>query len=185
MAVDSSNNLYIADSGNNRIRMVNAATGIITTVAGDGSPNCNADTGVGCYGGDGGPATSAQLWDPSGVAVDSAGNLYIADTDNSVIRVVDAKTGIITTVQGSQFEYPSGIRFDGFGNLYIADVGFYTVWMLNTKSGEFTLVAGGGLSLGDGGPATSASLCEPMGVGSDSSGNLYIADTCHQRIRKV
>ena len=134
VAVDGAGNLYIADSENHRIRKVDA-TGTITTVAGSGEPG---------YSGDGGPATEAQLTWPSGVAVDGAGNLYIADSENHRIRKVDA-TGTITTVAGSgepgysgdggpateaQLTWPSGVAVDGAGNLYIADRGNHRIRIL-------------------------------------------------------
>jgi len=134
LAVDAAGNLYIADYGNNRIRKVTPG-GLITTVAGNGNSG---------YSGDNGPATGTQLFDPEGVGLDVAGNLYIADSGNRRIRMVTAATGIITTVAGS-------------GRL--------------------------GFS-GDGGPATSAQL-SPDAVAIDGVGNLYIADSYNQRIRTV
>ena len=126
MAVDADGNLYIADAGNNRIREVNLSTGVITTVAGNGTPG---------YSGDNGPATAAELV-PEGVAVDASGNLYIADSDNERIREVNHGTGVITTVAGNgtpgysgdngpataaELYYPEGVAVDASGNLYIAD----------------------------------------------------------------
>src|SRR5437762_15191 len=127
VAVDSSGNLYIADLGNERIRKVVAATGIITTVAGNGVPG---------FAGDGGAATNASLSGPAGVAVDAGGNLYIAAYSNHRIRKVDAATGIITTMAGNgnptfagdggaatsaSVYVPTGVALDASGNLYIAD----------------------------------------------------------------
>jgi sugar lactone lactonase YvrE len=195
VAVDGAGNLFIADTGNNRIRRVTAA-GIITTVAGNGVPG---------YSGDGGPATSAQVPDPLGVAVDGAGNLFIADSEHTVTKFGNSHirkvtpAGIITTVAGTTFGFSgdggpatsaqldgsSGLAVDGAGNLYIAD-------SLNNRirkvgsDGIITTVAGGGPGgLGDGGPATSAHLFEPSGVAVDGAGNLFIADTGDDRIRKV
>jgi sugar lactone lactonase YvrE len=189
VAVDASGNLYVADNLNNRIRKVSAA-GIITTVAGNGS--------IG-YSGDSGPATSAQLSTPTGVAVDASGNLYIADTNNYRIRKISA-AGIITTVAGNgtlgcsgdggpaanaQLSRPDGVAVDASGNLYIADVVCNRVWKVSA-TGIIAIVAGGGTGgLGDGGPATSAQLNQPAGVAVDASGNLYIVDTGNSRIRKV
>src|SRR5262249_29052303 len=129
VAADAAGNLFIADWGNHRVRRVDAATGVITTVAG---------SGVEGYGGDGGPATSAFLASPNGVAVDGAGNVLIADTNNQRIRRVDAVTGIITTVAGTgvvgsggdggtataaTLGGPTGVAVDAAGNLFIADTG--------------------------------------------------------------
>ena len=183
-------NLYIADTGNNRIRKLDAG-GTITTVAG---------TGARGFSGDGGPASDARLNGPYGVAPDGSGNLYIADTRNNRIRMVDAE-GTITTVAGTgttgfsgdgdpataaQLNSPSGMAVDGSGNLYIADTGNHRIRKLDAE-GTITTVAGTGTSgfNGDGGPATEAQLNDPHGVSVDGSGNLYIADTGNHRIRKV
>ena len=190
VALDGAGNLYIADLLNHRIRKVDAA-GVISTVAGAGS---TGESGGG-FGGDGGPAVAARLNFPVGVAVDGSGNLYIADTDNDRIRKVDA-AGVISTVAGggyggdggpavaAQLNWPFDVALDGAGNLYIAD------WLHNRirkvdAAGVISTVAGGGSSLGDGGPATAAQLNFPEGVAPDGAGNLYIADTYNNRIRKV
>jgi uncharacterized protein (TIGR03437 family) len=187
VAVDLAGSLYIADSGNSRIRKVSGET--ITTVAGNGS--C-------CFSGDGGPATSASLADPSAVAVDSAGNLYIADTTNYRIRKVSG--GTITTVAGNgtfgfsgdggpatgaSLNWPVGVAVDSAGDLYIADE--FNNRIRKVSGGTITTVAGNGTCCfsGDGGPATSASLSDPEGVGVDSAGDLYIADSVNWRVRKV
>ncbi len=187
VAVDSAGNLYIADWGNSRIRKVSGGT--ITTVAGNGNPG---------FSGDGGPATSASLSGPTGVAVDSADNLYIADADNSRIRKVSG--GTITTVAGNEnwgfsgdggpatsawLNAPEGVAVDSVGNLYIADTGNDRIRKVSRAT--ITTVAGNGAYRfsGDGGPATSASLDGPWGLAVDSAGNLYIADTWNNRIRKV
>jgi sugar lactone lactonase YvrE len=190
IAVDSSFNLYIADQGNNRIRKV--VGGVITTVAGTvaGNGNCASS-------GDGGPATSAQICGPSGVAVDSSFNLYIAEQFNCRIRMVSV--GVITTVAGNgncgytgdggpatsaQISNPSGVAVDSAFNLYIADQGNR---IRKVSGGVITTVAGNGncASTGDGGPATSAQICGPSGVAVDGTGNLYIADRGNNRTRKV
>ena len=164
IVVDAAGNLYIADAGNNRIRKVTAATGVIITVAGNGT------TG---YSGDGGAATSAELGNSYGVAVDAAGNLYIADNGNSRIRKVDAVTSIITTVAGNgiagytgdggaatsaELDHPQGVGVDAAGNLYIVDND--RIRKVNAATGAITTVAGSGIAgySGDGGAATSASL---------------------------
>ena len=190
VAPDGAGNLYIADSANHRIRKVDAA-GVISTVAGDGTRG---------YGGDGGPATAAQLSSPYGVAADGAGNLYIADTFNHRIRKVDA-AGVISTVAGdgtrgysgdggaataAQLRYPQGVAADGAGNLYIADRVNHRIRKVDA-AGVISTVAGDGTrgSGGDGGPATAAQLNSPRGVAPDGAGNLYIADLGNHRIRKV
>jgi hypothetical protein len=190
VAVDGIGNLLIADTFNNRIRMVTPG-GVITTVTGNGTYG---------YSGDGGPATSATLNYPSSVAVDAAGNLFIADSGNNVIRQVDP-TGAITTVAGTgtsgysgdggpatsaELAYPEGVAVDGADNLFVADSGNQRIRMV-TPGGVITTVAGNGTSgyAGDGGPATSASLTYPGGIAADPAGDLLIADTFNYRIRLV
>jgi sugar lactone lactonase YvrE len=203
VVVDLPGNLYIADTYNNRVRMVITATNIITTVAGDGTEG---------YGGDNSLATEAQLQGPTGVAIDGLGNLYIADANNNRIRKVIAATGTITTVVGSgptghasgdfsgdgglateaQLNYPSDVAVDGAGNLYIADSYNHRIRQVIGTIGVITTVVGsgptgpgnGGFS-GDGGLATAARLDFPTGVVMDGAGNLYIADNGNHRIRKV
>jgi uncharacterized protein (TIGR03437 family) len=188
LAVDVMGDFYIADR-HGRIRKV-SGSGLITTVAGGGN------NGVCCFSGDGGPATGAQLNNPSSVALDAAGDIYIADTDNNRIRKVSNK-GIITTVAGggstlgdegpatsAKLDSPSAVTLDAAGNLYIADTLNQRIRKVSTK-GTITTVAGTGIccALGDGGTATKAYLERPSGVAVDAKGNLYISDTA--RIRKV
>ncbi len=187
IAIDHSGNLYIADWGNNRIRMVNPA-GIISTVVG------SSTTG---YSGDGGPAAKASIALPNGVAVDSSGNLYIADTDNNAIRKIS--NGIITTVAGGQSGFggdgglatnarlsvPQSVAVDASGNLYIADMGNQRIRRVD-PSGVITTVAGTGTAgfSGDGGTATAAMLSAPAAVGVDASGAVYVSDVDNHRVRR-
>ena len=185
-------NLYIADYGNNVVRKV-AQNGIITTLAGNGAEG---------YSGDGAPAIRAQFNAPNGVAVDSNGSLYIADSRNSAVRKV-AANGVVTRVAGdpkgnsgcsgdggaaasATLELPEGVALDATGNIYIADYGCSVVRRV-AVDGTITTVAGNGTSgySGDGGPATSAQLRWPWSVALDATGNLYIADYYDHRVRKV
>jgi uncharacterized protein (TIGR03437 family) len=189
MAVDSAGNLYIADMKNNRIRKVTPA-GVISTVAGNGTYG---------FSGDGGPAISAMLAWPHSIAVDSAGNLYISDSLNFRVRKVNS-AGVISTFAGNgmvgnsgdggpatsaALTDPWGVAVDAAGNVFFAD------WLNNairkvTPAGIISTIVGGGTGgLGDGGPATSATLFAPTGITLDSAGNLYIADYSNNRIRKV
>jgi serine protease AprX len=175
VATDAAGNVYIADTGNKVVRKIDA-TGVITTIAGNGSDG---------YSGDGGPATAARLRGPQSVAVDNAGRVYIADTGNNVVRMVDA-TGVITTVV-AQLRSPSGVAVDIAGNLYIADTGAHVVREL-TSAGVLKVVAGtAGKSgnSGDGGPGAAAMLNQPSGVAVDPAGNVYIADTGNHVVREV
>jgi len=178
IALDASGNLYIADSGNNRIRRVDAATKIITTVAGDGTS---------AFAGDGGPATAAGLSFPSGVAVDVSGNLYIADTGNSSIRKVLGTTKIISTIVGSaDLDNPFGVVVAASGNIYIPDTNNSRVLKLDAATQKLTLVAGASFGFsGDGGPASASALKVPIGMAVDAAENLYIADSFNNRIRRV
>jgi len=188
LAVSAVGDVYIASFGNTVSRV--AVDGTITTVAGNGNAG---------YSGDGGPATSAELNSPSGLAVDASGNLYIADYSNNRVRKVAATDGTITTVAGNGTSSYSGdggpatsaqlgpgsVAVDASGNLYIADVANDRVRKVGAD-GTITTVAGNGAAwLGDGGSAASAQLNAPSGLAVDASGNLYIADTGDYRIRKV
>ncbi len=160
---DSAGIIYIADTGNHRIRRV-SLSGVITTLAG---------TGVAGYSGDGQPATTAQLNNPSGLALDGQGNLHVADAGNSRIRRVDA-AGVITTIAGgttaTRLSTPRGIVFDASGNLYIVDSGSGRLMRLTPK-GELQAVLGG--------------FYGPTGVALDASGNILVADTYHHRVVKA
>jgi len=182
VVADSSGNLFIADSSSARVRKVTPA-GIISTVAGTGYPG---------YGGDGGVATAAQLSAPAGLALDSTGDLYIADSGNQRIRKV-TPAGIISTVAGGTGTRPDGsltlpvsIAVDTAGNLYVADRSKQSVFKV-APGGTLSKFAGTGTSgfSGDGGPAVSAALSWPSGVALDAAGNLYIADSSNDRVRRV
>ncbi len=184
--------LYIADTFNNIIREVNLTTNIITTVAGI---TTNGVAQTASRSGDGGPATSATLFDPTDVALDSAGNLYIADSDNNVVRKVTASTQVITTIAGTgthgytgdngpatsaELGTPWGLALNGAGTvLYIADSDNNAIRRIDLTTGTITTFAGNGTgaSTGDNGPATSASMISPRSVVVDPSGNVFIADT--------
>src|ERR1035437_8007513 len=182
LAADQAGNLFFADQ--NTVLRLDATTGVLTRVAGNGT------TG---FSGDNGPGTSAQMYTPLGLAVDATGNLYIADLGNSRIRKVS--NGVIITVAGNgtpgfsgdngpatsaQLYGPTnvfyGIAVDSAGNLYIADNGNFRI--RKVSNGVITTVAGNGTSgfSGDNGPATSAQLSTPSGVAVDAAGNLYITD---------
>ncbi len=211
VTLDTTGNVYIADSDNNRIRKVTVSTGIITTIAGTGSS---------AYSGDNGQATSATVKIPQGVALDTSGkllqtvriliyllvsylgNVYIADTFNHVIRKVTVSTGIITTLAGTgsggyssdnvpatsaNLYDPTGLVVDSAGNVYIADYDNHRIRKVTVSTGIITTVAGTGSQNfgGDGGAATSAILYYPSGITLDAAGNIYIADSENDRIRKV
>jgi sugar lactone lactonase YvrE len=209
IATDAAGNLFIADTGNNVVRRVDASTLIITTVAGNTSILSNGRPAAG-YGGDGGPATSAQLSGPFGVFVDPAGNLLIAETGNGVIRRVDAKTQIITTVAGNQalaggfsgdngpaltaaLSAPRGLTLDAYGNLYFSEEGNYRVRMVNAVTGFITTLAGNGAFTfaGDGGPATNASLwpyltgLTTLGPGNSGDIQVLVMDGTSGRVRVI
>ncbi len=219
IVVDGAGNLYIADSLHNRIRMVCASAtsatiqgttctgaGIISTIAGNGNPS---------YTGDDGPAASATLSSPGDVALDGAGNLYIADSGNNVIRVISAATGVITTIAGSNpgiacgsksdavgdgcpatqalLNQPQGVTLDASANVYIADTSNQRIRKVTAATGDIETIAGNGFTNGngtgafngDGIAATSAELNFPYAVAFDASGNMYIPDSANQRVREV
>ncbi|HEY0758988.1 MAG TPA: FG-GAP-like repeat-containing protein [Acidisarcina sp.] len=190
-AIDGAGDLYIADGINCVVRKVDARTGIITTVAGSGTPG---------YNGDNGPATSAEIGVPAGLALDSSGNLYISDNYNGVVRKVAAGTGTITTVAGNpsatalgdngpataaMLQFPAGLVLDSSGNLYIATS--LRIRMVNVATGAITTFAGVGYfgSSGDNGPATAATLEQPVSLAIDHAGNIYLADQNASVIRKI
>ncbi len=244
VAADDAGNIYIADENNNRIRKV-SSTGIITTIAGNGTPGYSGDGGIATnaqlhnpvgicldgagiiyvadmynnairkitpsgiittiagngtnsYTGDGGAATAATLFFPTSVFVSSSNEIYISDNQNNVIRKVNI-AGIITTIVGTgtkgfsgdggaatsaTLRLPYGVTVDNLGNIFIADLGNNRVRIVNSE-GIINTYAGPGTYTGDGAAAVKATLNRPQGVATDGLGNFYIADTYNSRIRKV
>jgi len=190
VAVDSGGNLYIADSGNDRIRRVDRQ-GVIVTVAGNGTPGAHGDDG---------PARAATVKDPKAIVI--VGDvLFFADSGNNRVRQIDLRSGVISTVAGvtragsdgdggpairAALNSPRGLWVTPGGTVYIADTDNHRVRRVDTR-GTITTVAGNGVaaSAGDGGPATQASLFEPRGIAADSAGNVYIAEEIGQRIRRI
>lgn len=192
MAMDASGNFFVADYGNNRIRRVDATTGTITTMAGNG---------ISTFCGDGGPATSACL-NPVGIAFDTSGYLFVADYGNHRIRRIDTATGTITTfagngtaafcgdggpASGACLNNPHSVALDASGNLLIADRSNNRIRRVDRASGTITTVVGNGTAAfcGDGSSAASACLNFPSWVDVDGNGNLSIADRANHRIRRV
>ncbi len=200
IAVDAKGNVFVADTWNLRIRKIDAK-GVITTVAGNGHVSRLQDgIPVGSYSGDGGLATEAALGNPSGITLDSKGNLYISDTFNHRIRKL-SPNGIITTVAGTgkagfdgdggtatkaRLFFPYDVKADAKGNLYIADTQNERIRKIDAK-GIITTIAGTGQPGfdGDGDPALKAKLNIPISLDVDSKGNLYIADEQNHRIRRI
>jgi sugar lactone lactonase YvrE len=191
VAVDRRGNVYIVETDGHRVRKV-SSNGTITTIAGM--------EGKFGYSGDGGPATSARLKQPHGVAVDRTGNVYIADTVNNRVRKVSSG-GKITTFAGTgkpgfsgdggpsgraRLHGPQDVAVDARGNVYILDFHNNRVRKVSSR-GTITTVAGSGASgdSGDGGPATRASFVYPLGLAVDGKGNVYISDYGSNRVRKV
>lgn len=194
IAIDPAGNVYISDAGNNRIRKVDTY-GMITTIAG---------TGEAGFGGDGGQATSAKLNNPTGIAVDSSGNLYVADYYNNRIREI-AANGVITTVAGNgvggyngdgipgtsaELFYPLSVALDSSNHLYIGDILNYRLRKLYLSTGYIQTIAGNGTGAtsgpsGDGGDSSSATVGYVADITTDAVGNIYYADSSLQRIRKI
>lgn len=190
LAADNHGNLYVADSGNHRVRMITPA-GNIATMAGTGTPGGR---------GDGGPAREAQLDTPTGLALDAEGNLYVAERGGHRIRRIDP-AGRISTVAGdgrpgyggdggaareARLDSPAGVAVDRDGNLYIADTGNHRVRLVG-RDGVIRTIAGDGTAgfAGDGGPAHLARLNSPAAVAVDSRGRIYVADLDNGRIRRL
>jgi trimeric autotransporter adhesin len=190
VAVDSSGNFYIADTENNRIRVVNTQQSAITVATVQIQPGqieTVAGSGFTGYSGNGGPALDAMLNSPFGVAVDGSGDIYIADTYNGWVREVENSTGIINNVAATKvINQPTALSLDPNDNLFIADPVSQVIW--EVTGGNISVVAGTlnhSGSSGDGGPATDAKLNGPFGVAVDSNDDIYIADSNNNVIRCV
>jgi len=183
VAVDSAGNVYVADRYNHRIRKI-TPSGVVSTLAGSGVGGFADGTG-----------TAAKFNYPTGVAVDSAGNLYVADQYFQRIRKITA-SGVVSTLAGSwsgyadgtgtaaQFNYPAGVAVDSAGNVYVADTENHRIRKI-TPSGVVSTLAGSGSSGFADGTGTTAKFIRPFGVAVDSAGNVYVADTWNHRIRKI
>jgi gliding motility-associated-like protein len=184
IAVDVAGNVYVADVSNNLIRKISPA-GLVTTLAGSGL-NGSAD----------GPGATATFSNPSGLAVDGAGNIYVADLSNNLIRKI-TPGGIVTTLAGSglsgaqdgigraaSFSQPYGLAVDGTGNIYVADWGNNLIRKI-TPAGVVTTIAGSGHPGSADGIGSAASFYKPFGLALDESGNIYVADTNNELIREV
>jgi len=192
---DARGDLLFSDNSN--VRMVTTASNIVN-VAGRGEPG---------YSGDGGPATAAGLMKPKGLAIDTAGNIFIADYDDNRVRKIN-RAGIITTYAGNGYKEdpgfgafygdggpatdaelsgPTGLAIDGAGNLFIADYNNHCVRRVDAATGKMSTVAGSAVNgySGDGGPATAAKFVSVAGIAVDASGNLYICDPVNNRVRMV
>jgi sugar lactone lactonase YvrE len=193
LAIDANSNLLVADQSNNRIRKIDLSSGLITTIAGNGESG---------YNGDGVLGPDAALAGPSGLALDSEENLYIADTFSSRIRKIDRKTGLIETILGGIGVYqfvagenesseslsrPYALAIDASGRLFITDSDNHLIRVWDTQKKKMSLLAGIGKAefSGDGGNPASSSLNYPFGVAVDGRGHVYIADTFSHRIRVV
>jgi len=193
LARDPAGNLYFVELNSNRLRMIEAHTGIIRTVAGGGAEG---------FSGDGGPAAAAKLARPHGVAIDAGGNIYVADFNNHRVRRIDALTGIISTIAGTgvntysgdgglavdaAVNFPAAGVFDPAGNYVFCDAGNRRVRRIDLTTGIISTVAGTGVAAhaGDGGLATQASFLSPQAIAYDSEGNLYVADAPGHRVRRI
>ena len=184
LAVDASGNIYVADQSNHKIRMITPA-GVVTTFAGSGTPTSIDGTG-----------TAASFNLPSGIAIDGAGNLYVAECYNHAIRMI-TPAGVVTTFAGSgvvgstdgtgttaSFNYPTDITIDATGDLYVSDLNNHKIRKI-TPAGVVTTFAGSGLNGSADGTGTAASFYQPLGICSDLSGNIYVADYSNNKIRKI
>ncbi len=192
ICADAAGNLYIPDFLNSVIRKVDHTTGIITTIAGNGTPGFAGDSGL---------ATHAELFYPYCVFVDHSNNIYIADAGNNRIRKIDQSSGIISTIAGSGaagfsgdngpatnalLSYPTSVCADDTGNIYIADLANNRVRMINHNDNTITTIAGSTAAFfGDSGLAVNAKMNQPWGICLDASNDIYIADYGNYRVRKI
>ncbi len=193
VATDTAGGVYLTDQGTSLVRRIDTLTGNIETVAGTGSWGVL---------GDGGPAVQATFQIPSGIALDPAGNVYVADTWNHRLRRIDTQTGRIETLAGSVgsgysgdggiasealLNRPAGVAVDASGSVYVADTGNYRVRKIDAATGIISTVGGAGTQghSGDGDGAAAAQLARPAGLAVDASGNLYIADSGSHRVRRI
>ena len=185
VACDASGNVYVADQANHRIRKIVAATGAVSTLA--GSTQGFAD----------GPGAAAQFSNPQGVACDASGNVYVADWDNQRIRRIVAATGAVSTLAGNatygfadgtgaaaQFLNPTGVACDGSGNVYVCDQSNQRIRKIVAATGAVSTLAGSTYGFADG-TGAAAKFLDPTGVACDGSGNVYVADTNNNRIRRI
>lgn len=194
LAVDAAGNLFISDSGNSRIRRVDAVSGHISTVVGTGAPG---------YSGDGAQGTATAVNQPAGLALDGAGDLYFADSGNGLVRRLDAASGQVSTVAGApasqgytgdgglataaSLTLPEGIAFDDSGNLLIADSGNNSIRLVDATTGRIRTLAGTGIAgfSGDGGPATQGRISGPWSLLVAPDGSILFADFSNDRVRRI
>ena len=193
VVTDAAGNIFLSDSSNNRIRRVDATTGLISTIAGDGNPG---------FAGDNGPAKQAEISSPAGLILDGAGNIYFADTGNDVIRRIDAFSGFITTVAGmgnaqgysgnngvatsAKLSSPEGVAFDTAQNMYITDTGNNVIREVNALTSIITTIAGTATAGYNGdGVATTKNLNAPWGLSVGPDGTIYFADLTNNMVRMV
>jgi sugar lactone lactonase YvrE len=191
LTVDANGNIYFTDTGNQRIRKINAATGLITTIAGNGSYG---------YTGDNGLATAAEFSNPNSVAVDANGNIYIADYGNSCVRRINSTSGIVTTVAGTGttgfsgdgglatqalLNSPSGVLIGADGNLIISDTYNQRIRKVDLSTGIITTIAGSGTFGFHDDAALLAQLNVPQGLAKDAAGNIFFSEYVNRRIRKI
>jgi sugar lactone lactonase YvrE len=186
VAVDSAGNIYVADSGNDTVRKISPA-GVVSTLAGTAKSSGSSD----------GTGAAAQFANPSGIAVDSSGNVYVADTANHTIRKITS-SGVVTTFAGSaghsgtadgagtqaRFNSPAAVAVDSSSNVYVADTENHAIRKISPAGTVATIAGSIGTSGSADGTGTSASFYEPYGIAVDASGNVYVADTSNDTIRK-